>query len=80
MIKMKWYIILSAMLVLTMISLSNLRDSKRTADTEKTGKEMIVPVQRESVKWKNSNCEDTDDDYTLKSFMTGKHTNVFFML
>jgi hypothetical protein len=32
------------------------------------------------VKWKNSNCEDTDDDYTLKSFMTGKHTNVFFML
>ena len=77
---MKWYIVLSAMIVLTMISLSNLRDSNRTADTEKAGKEMIVPVQRESVKWKNSNCEDTDYGYTSKSFMAGKRANVFFML
>jgi hypothetical protein len=79
MIKMKRYIILSAMLVLTMISLSNLRDNKRTAETETTGKEMIVPVQRESTH-QNSNCEDTDYDYSSKSFMSGKRTNIFFML
>jgi len=80
MIRMKRYIILSAMLVLTMISLSSLRDNSRTASTENTGKEMIVPVQKESVKRYNSNCKDTDYDYSSKSSMTGKQMNIFFML
>jgi hypothetical protein len=77
---MKRYIILSAMLVLTMISLSSLRENNKTADTEKTEKEMIVPVQKESTKWNNDHCEDTDYDYSSKTFMTGKRANIFFML
>jgi hypothetical protein len=79
MIRMKRYIILSAMLVLIMISLSSLRDYNSAASSEITGKEMIVPVQKESVNRYNS-CEDSDYDYSSKSFMTGKRANIFFML